>query len=147
MRRRVPAAVATLVATACASEPPSQPPMDLADTQWVVEGIGGEVIIEQTELTLSFDGSGRVNGTGGCNRYFGDAQFADGSISFGTLGSTRMACPEDVMDQEQRFFAALESTRSYRQDELTGIVFFQDESGADQLRLRRMRKIERGEVE
>jgi putative lipoprotein len=131
-----------LVASACAGEPPREPAPDLADTQWVVEDVGGRGVVDRVESTLSIEASGRASGTGGCNRYFGDVTFAAGLIEFGTIGSTRMACPDAVMDQEQRFFAALASARGYRQDELTGLLYLQDESGNDLMRLRRMRKIE-----
>lgn len=133
------------MATACASEPPREPALDLADTQWVAEDINGQGIADRVESTLSIDANGRASGLGGCNRYFGDVTFADdGTIEFGPLGSTRMACPEAAMDQEQNFFAALTASRSYRQDDLTGLLYFQDEAGNDILRLRRMRKIEGG---
>lgn len=142
MDYRTPAALAALMAAACASEPPRDPAPDLADTQWVVEDVDGRGVGDHVESTLSIDRDGRVSGGGGCNRYFGDVTFADGIINFGTLGSTRMACPEAVMDQEQRFFTALAAARSYRQDELTGLLYFQNEAGEDVLRLRQMRKIE-----
>jgi putative lipoprotein len=144
-KTRIPAALAALMATACASEPPTQPPLDLADTQWVAEEIGGQPVADGVESSLSIDANSRASGTGGCNRYFGDVAHSDGTISFGPLGSTRMACPETMMDQEQRFFAALETSRSYRQDDLTGLLYFQDEAGDDILRFRRMRKIEESE--
>jgi len=139
---RITTALAALMAAACASEPPNQPPPDLADTQWVAEDIDGQRITDRVESTLSIDANGRASGTGGCNRYFGDVTHTEGTISFGPLGSTRMACPAAVMDQEQRFFAALEASRSYRQDDLTGLLYLRNKAGDDILRLRRMRKIE-----
>jgi len=140
--RRIAAALTALMATACAGEPPREPALDLADTQWVAEDIDGEGIADGVESTLSIDTSGRAAGLGGCNRYFGDVTFADGTIEFGPLGSTRMACPEAAMDQEQRFFTALTASRSYRQDGVTGLLYFQNEAGEDILRFRQMRKIE-----
>lgn len=139
---RIFAALATLMATACAADPPRDPAPDLADTQWVVEDIDGRGIVDRVESSLNIDANDRVSGFGGCNRYFSDVTTADGTIAFGLIGSTRMACPEAVMDQEQKFFAALGASRSFRQDTLTGLLYFQDEAGQDILRLRRMRKIE-----
>ena len=141
-KHRTIAAFAALVATACASETPRDPAPDLADTQWVVEDIDNSGVVDRVESTLSIDAAGRATGSGGCNRYFGDVTFANGSLSFGEIGSTRMACPEAVMDQEQKFFGALSATTAYRQDALTGLLYFQDEEGRDIVRLRRMRKIE-----
>jgi putative lipoprotein len=139
---RVPALLAALLATACAGEPVRDAVPDLADTQWAVEDIGGAGVVDNAQTTLNIEAGGRISGTGGCNRYFGDATFSAGEIEFGPLGSTRMACPAPILDQEMRFFAALEASRSYRQDPVTGLLFFMDEGGSDVLRLRRLRKIE-----
>ena len=56
-------------------------------------------------------------------------------MSVGPLGSTRMMCAPPVMDQEQRFFQALEGARRLerRGDEL---IFF-GEGDAATLRLAR----------
>lgn len=70
-------------------------------------------VIEDTELTAVFDGD-QISGSAGCNRYFGGFAAADGEIEIGPLASTRMACPEEgVMEQEAQFLAALESAATY----------------------------------
>lgn len=121
----------------CASEPQAPPAAPLAGTQWLAEDIGGRGVMDMAQSTVQFDQQGRAAGNGGCNRYFGEYTIADGSLRFGPIGSTRMACPESLMNQEQNFFAALEATRSYRLDPLTDLLFFMDESGADVLRFSR----------
>jgi putative lipoprotein len=136
------AALSALLATACAGEPARETAADLADTQWAVEDIGGRGIVDRTQTTLNIDIAGRASGTGGCNRYFGDVTLGPGTIGFGPIGSTRMACPEAVMEQEQRFFQALEASRRYRQDPVTGLLYLVDEGGNALVRLRRLRKIE-----
>ena len=93
----------------------------LADRHWSLEAFGapgaGEPLVEGTEITLSFTSDGQVNGTGGCNRYFGAIESGEaGELSFGPLGATRMACPTEVMDQEMAFFQALESVTRYEID-------------------------------
>lgn len=46
-------------------------------------------------ITLNFSTAGgqrRVNGFSGCNRYMGTYDLSAGTLSFGALGGTRMAC-------------------------------------------------------
>lgn len=56
--------------------------------------------------------AGMVNGTTGCNSYFGPVTLGtSGAFSVGILGSTFMACPEPLMSQEHAFLQALERVR------------------------------------
>jgi heat shock protein HslJ len=57
-------------------------------------------------------GSKRVSGSGGCNRVSGTYRIGDGTLRFGPLVSTKMAC--DDLDVETAFLRALEATRTYR---------------------------------
>ena len=57
---------------------------------------------------------GKVSGHAGCNSYFGSAIVSGEAITFGNLGSTKMACPEPAMSQEARLLDALDGTRGYR---------------------------------
>lgn len=93
---------------------------DLADTSWVVTGYnngkGGVVsTINGTEVTLAFSTDGAISGSGGCNKITGPYTASDGTISFGDLASTAMACPEPegVMEQETEFLAALATAATY----------------------------------
>ena len=46
-------------------------------------------------LNLQFEEGGNANGEGGCNSFFATYQAgSDGSITFGPVGSTKMACPD-----------------------------------------------------
>jgi heat shock protein HslJ len=60
--------------------------------------------------------TGTVTGSGGCNGYH--ATFSsgeDGTIRISPAAATRKMCPEPgVMDQETRFFRALESAERFR---------------------------------
>ena len=55
---------------------------------------------------------GKVAGTGGCNRFFGSYEQKGEALTFSPLGSTRMACPPDMMRREQAFFEMLGEVRS-----------------------------------
>jgi len=88
---------------------------ELSGTAWAVEDLGGRGVVDHVRSTLGFrrDGDGGVYGSGGCNRYTGQVARESGRLRFGPLASTRRMCPAAVMDQEQRFFAALAQTASF----------------------------------
>jgi copper homeostasis protein (lipoprotein) len=90
--------------------------MTLEDTRWALLGLNGEPIARNVSgkapyLELSSKKSSAF-GFGGCNRFFGNYQATERSLSFGAMGATRMACPEG-MGQEQALFTALDSTTRY----------------------------------
>jgi heat shock protein HslJ len=98
-----------------AADQPDQP--RLTATTWRAETIMGRPVIDSSASTISFEADGRVHGRGGCNRYFGTAAVDGERISFGALGSTKMACAPALMDQEARFFQALETAERWSLDE------------------------------
>ena len=94
----------------------------LPDTYWKlleVDGLkvnpssGGKeahLVLEATEF--------RVRGFSGCNSFFGQYTLDGEKLTFSALGSTMMACPEG-MEQEQAFLGALGSTDTFK---LNGLV-------------------------
>ena len=61
-----------------------------------------------SEATITFADDGRVYGSTGCNRYFGQYDLAaGGALTLSQVGSTRMACPSGDMAQETQFLDAL----------------------------------------
>lgn len=56
---------------------------------------------------VSFAGEGRIFGFGGCNRFSGDYLQSDGKLMIKPLASTRMACDDAQMKNEQAFFDLL----------------------------------------
>jgi len=87
---------------------------ELIGTEWVLEEIDGRGVVDNVQSTLRFDGNDRIIGWGGCNRYFTGVGSAGNGIKLGPIGSTRRICPAVVMDQEDRFFQALEKARTIR---------------------------------
>jgi heat shock protein HslJ len=83
-----------------------------------------------TELTLDWMADGQVAGSSGCNRYFGTFERSEtGTLSAGPFGSTRMACPPEVMSQESRFLEALEGASRF-EIQGGGLVLLYDEGRA-----------------
>ncbi len=63
---------------------------------------------QEPAITLVIDGD-RIGGSSGCNRYMGRISpgRTAGDVSLGPLAGTRMACPQEIMNLEQRFLGLL----------------------------------------
>jgi heat shock protein HslJ len=102
------------------SEPAEiEEPQSLEGTQWEMtsynNGEGSVVsLLPGTRVTALFE-DGSVNGSAGCNRYFGDYEVNGDSISMGPMGSTQMFCsePEGVMEQEFQYLGAIQTATTY----------------------------------
>lgn len=85
----------------------------LTQNDWAAETIDGAAVINPGRVTLSF-GDGRVSGRGGCNLYSGPADVGEGTLKFGPMISTKMACLENgLMQQEVAYLNALRDARTY----------------------------------
>ena len=83
-------------------------------TDWVLEEIDGNAVVDRVQSTLRFQGNDRIVGWGGCNRYFAYVRSGRDFIKVGPIDSTRRICPQVVMQQEERFFNALQKARNLR---------------------------------
>ena len=90
------------------------PPKFLFGTTWFVQQIDADDIIDGVGPLLVIRSAGHVAGSGGCNSFSGPVTIKGDAITFGALATTEMACTPALMNQEQKFFAALAATRSYR---------------------------------
>ena len=81
-------------------------PIDLAGTEW---GFTGDV--GKAARFIQFRSDGRVTGSSGCNRFTGEYAQDGGTLIMGTLATTRMACPPEIMQREQEFLALLGKIR------------------------------------
>jgi putative lipoprotein len=114
----------------------STPKVDLVGGKWVAEYIDDAGVIDDAQSTVVFGNDGRISGRGGCNSYGGTVDLKGAQMIINQLASTRMACPPAVMDQENRFMAALQATRTYRMDENNKLIL-SDATGRARLRLSR----------
>jgi heat shock protein HslJ len=85
----------------------------LQGREWVVEDIDGERVIGGARPTIVFDAGGRVSGRGSCNRFTGAFTLTGEGLTIGSTAGTMMPCPPALMQQEDRFLAALESVRRF----------------------------------
>ena len=87
------------------TEPPTPDPIKLSGTRWVATQmfLGGAPVafVPNAEPTVDFNDDGRsFGGSTGCNSFFGEYQIGGGTIAFGGMGQTEMACEEPLMTQE-----------------------------------------------
>lgn len=111
----------TVILTGCVSstEPtvPSQPIEPLAsltETYWKLTKLDGKEVSmaanqQRERHFVLHSNDNRFSGFSGCNRFFGQYQYAsdkagNGSIGLSSLGATKMACP-DVAINEQEFLS------------------------------------------
>lgn len=75
--------------------------------EWQVEDLAGDGVLDRAVPTVVFDPNGQVSGFTGCNRFFGSYRLEGARLAISSLAQTKMACPEAVMDQEERLLALL----------------------------------------
>ena len=94
----------------------SDPDRPLAGTRWVVDGIvsGGSVgsVPQGVTAALTFSDD-RVDVEAGCNRGAGGVQIGAGTITFGPIALTKMACAGQAMLVEDAVTTALSGEVTY----------------------------------
>jgi heat shock protein HslJ len=111
------------------------------NTHWSLVSFGPagaeKPVVEGSGITLLAN-NGKVGGFGGCNSYGGAYEINRDQLSFHNINSTLMACvDEQVMQQEQRYFEALQSAGTFevKDNRLTitydngkGMLIFEEEA-------------------
>lgn len=100
-------------AMATAQVPAKTVPFSLSGSEWLLEDLGGNGVMDNVQATLTFPEAGNAVGNGSCNRFFGPAQVSGGAIKLGPLASTRKTCPEAVMNQETKYLNALQAAERF----------------------------------
>ena len=113
-----------------------QPALD--DVVWTLESFdsisGPQPVIKDTLISLSIDMKNRqLKGIGGCNNY--SAEFVideiSNDITVSNIINTERWCeqPENIMQQEQDYFATLAQIRFFILDKTTLILVVGDDVG------------------
>jgi heat shock protein HslJ len=85
---------------------------------WTLVELYG-VVVQQNQLNKEAHmilnaAEKRVAGSGGCNSFFGGYELeGDKGIRFLNMGATKMACPDNAMQVEQRLFEAFGNTSQF----------------------------------
>jgi heat shock protein HslJ len=85
--------------------------------EWRPTLLGADEIATDSGMFVLFAVDGSIKGNGGCNNFFGSLQTTNGDLSVGELGSTRMACPANIMRNETAFLQALQDTTRFEMGE------------------------------
>lgn len=107
----------TAMLSACGSGISLDEPIEGPD--WRLVQLGDQRIAPAPDAArqpkLRFDGDGRINGSGGCNRFTGAFTRSASQLRMTQLAASRMACPDSASGAtETQFFQALQTTTSYR---------------------------------
>ena len=95
----------------------TRPDTSIAGIVWRPVTISDASIPDDSGMSVRFARNGDINGNGGCNRFFGSLKRTEAGIEVGELGSTRMACPEPIMEREAAFLHAIRNTKSVLADD------------------------------
>jgi heat shock protein HslJ len=109
---------------------------DLAQSSWRAMEIEGQPVEGRHPPEIMFDSRSYVSGTGGCNTFHAPVVGESDGVSFGPIASSRRACEAALMQQEQRFFAAL--TKKTRLESDLDKLFLVAEDGQVALRFMRV---------
>ncbi|CUJ85742.1 heat-inducible protein [Ruegeria denitrificans] len=86
----------------------------LDDTQWTAAALNGTPIEAERRPEINFAQDGAFSGSGGCNRFNGQADISGATIAFpDNMAATLMACPPALEEVERQFFQALQSATTY----------------------------------
>jgi heat shock protein HslJ len=120
--------IVAFVAASCgpAAEPSltrSAWPVTLVGSTWTAIRVGDQPTVAGSQPTAAFTAD-KVQGTSGCNSYFGTYEYARGAIKFSTMGSTAMACLDPVTGaMEGQFMGAMQGASSVSIDPAGRMIF------------------------
>lgn len=79
-------------------------------------------MIDKSHASLQFLADGRLAGSATCNRIVGSYQSKGTQLIIEPVGTTMMACPEALMNQEGKLLQLLPMVTSYRIDKTGALV-------------------------
>jgi heat shock protein HslJ len=92
-------------------------PLPLVGTTWSLTSIyTGDAVsstISESEATMTLTQDGSVAGAASCNRFHGTYTTDGDRLSFSELASTKMLCPDDIMNQETIFLGAMAAVEGF----------------------------------
>ena len=94
----------------------------LLGQEWVIESIAGAGVIDNSQPSLQFFADGRLAGNATCNRVIGSYQSKGRQLSIAPAGTTMMACPEALMNQEVKLLKVLTQVQSHHIDRTGALV-------------------------
>jgi heat shock protein HslJ len=93
-----------------------QDAQDLAGSSWQVEDIDAGGIVDNSRITIEIPDATRIEGFGGCNRYFAALALGVEEFRASGAGKTARACGPALDEQERLFLVALLDARRFATD-------------------------------
>lgn len=92
---------------------PAMKVVSYKDIWWRAENVGGNAVVDRSEITLMLGSDGKIGGNSGCNGYSANYQITGDTIKvYPPMIGTRMACSPALMSQEQTFQKFVENASS-----------------------------------
>lgn len=90
----------------------------VTNKEWVLTKVteGNRTLEPMSPVLASanFAADGKVTGSTGCNRYFGNYTRSESGLTMSPLGATQMMCMEDAMEIEHAFTSAMENVADWK---------------------------------
>lgn len=96
--------------------------------EWQVEEIAGAGAIDNSRATLLFAPHGKLSGNASCNRLIASYTVDGSRLTISPTGTTLMACPPPLMDQERKLVDLIGTVSRYSIDR-TGTLTLMSASG------------------
>ncbi len=131
-----------LMLSACATPGPGPTPEGVTSAatlqkgEWRVEDIAGAGVIDNSPATLLFGPDGRLSGNASCNRLIASYTIEGSKLTISPAGTTMMACPPALMEQERKLVDLLGTVTRYAIDQ-TGTLTLTSASGKQIIARRR----------
>ena len=127
---------AALVAAAF-TLPAAAAPDDKVLGLWKIEQARSAPLLHKLNARIDFGADGRFSANGGCNAIAARYTLEGNALRLGPLATGRKACPEALMEQEDRVLTALERAASARVPD-HGLLELLDADGTVLLRASRV---------
>ncbi|HEY7885192.1 MAG TPA: META domain-containing protein [Cellvibrionaceae bacterium] len=94
---------------------------------WQLQSIGDRAVVENSPARIEFLDDGRIVGNASCNRFFGQYQLHQRQLIVeDALGSTKMMCLPELMEQEQVLLDFLPGSHKVTVDNKTLMLINKD---------------------
>lgn len=103
----------------------------LQGVTWRVTPIGQQVVNDATLAHIRFLANNKIAGSSGCNLFFGQYTLTGEALRLKDMGSTRKACPPELMAQESGFLKMLASVSRFSFEDSDAQQLLLHSDGAD----------------
>ncbi|WP_273008215.1 META domain-containing protein [Pseudoalteromonas lipolytica] len=76
-------------------------------TQWQLSKVNGLAISVSQKASMRFIEAMQVNGFAGCNKFFGEGQLVEDTLTVKKLGMTRKSCGDQLDELENKLLSTL----------------------------------------